>query len=148
MRYRLRTLLIVVAVGPVVLAALLSRFWPAREPSSVAGRVTYLGRPLSYALVKFEHDATPGRFHVAIADREGRFRVETSEGPLNSGRHFVRVYRRVDDNLVPARGLAAGEARFTSSPGQYRLATDPKFTTVIRSGANKIDIELKQYFLP
>src|SRR5688572_1710272 len=125
MRYRLRTLLIVLAVGPAVLAALLSRLWLAPEPPSVTGQVTYLGQPLSYAMVKFEHGATR-RSHIAIASREGSFRVVTTDEPLTPGRHVIRVYR-------------------LANPHSYRLATDPTdptFTTVVRSGANKIDIEL------
>jgi hypothetical protein len=72
-RYRLRTLLIVLALGPPVLAGICN-WWAGREPS-VEGVVTYRGMPAAAVSVTFVPMSGNGRNYVTTTDATGCFQV-------------------------------------------------------------------------
>ena len=80
MRFRLRTLLILLAILPPVLAAIgVASFGLKREPPSVAGKVTYRGMPAAAVTVTFDPIATSEPRYTATTDAAGSYRLSADK---------------------------------------------------------------------
>ncbi|HEX5105457.1 MAG TPA: hypothetical protein VFV87_16680 [Pirellulaceae bacterium] len=102
MRFRLRTLLIALAVLPPILAVVgVALFDLKQEPPSVVGRVTFRGMPADAVAVVFSPPDAPARSYAAKTDAAGMFRVTAdSKGrPLRAGSYRVSI----SGQALPAR---------------------------------------------
>jgi hypothetical protein len=94
MRYRLRTLLILLAVLPPVLAVIgISVFRLRQPPPSASGTVTVRGMPLTNGTVEFVPESDDRRTYAAKTDAQGRYRLNGSQTspPLKPGRYRVTI---------------------------------------------------------
>ena len=94
MRYRLRTLLILLALAPPILAAIgIAVFGLKREPPTAHGTVTYRGMPVAQGTIKFVSQADDRLSYAAKTDEQGRFRVSRDEAgrPIQPGRYNVTI---------------------------------------------------------
>ena len=140
MRYRLRTLLIVLAVLPPLLAVIgIAVFDLKREPLSVSGVVTYRGRPLQAGGVYFVPIA-PGDGPVlqAVTDLDGRYRLDSKKQGLEiaPGDYHVIFYAS-----AVKRGLIGYHP--TTLPAQYGDAATSEITVRLSEPNSQFDFDLK-----
>jgi hypothetical protein len=94
MRFRLRTLLILLAILPPVLAAIgISVFHLRQKPPTASGTVTLRGIPLTNGTVEFVAESDDRRTYAAKTDAQGRYRLNGSQTspPLKPGRYRVTI---------------------------------------------------------
>src|SRR5262245_31782462 len=94
MRFRLRTLLIVLAIAPPLVALIgISVFHLREKPPSAGGTVIYRGKPLAAGTIEFAPESDDGRRFVAKIDDEGRYHLNGSQTtpPLKPGRYRVTI---------------------------------------------------------
>jgi hypothetical protein len=126
MRFRLRTLLILLAILPPILAAVGVGFFGLKQkPPSVVGTVTYRGMPAAGVTVTFAPIATSEPRYTATTDAAGRYRLSDGKGgpPLQTGTY---------------------QATFTSPalPARYQSPNVSGITVDISGPKNQIDIDL------
>jgi hypothetical protein len=128
MRFRLRTLLIALAVLPPLLAAAgISWFGLRQEPPEVSGRVTYLGQPANAVDVVFElQEKSPPRRFAARTDVAGHFQLALDQAgrPLRPGRYTVTL-------SAPAL------------PARYQTASSSGLTVLVSKGDGQFDFDLQ-----
>ncbi|HEX5106369.1 MAG TPA: hypothetical protein VFV87_21265 [Pirellulaceae bacterium] len=138
MRYRLHTLLIVLAVGPPVLAAIGIAVFSLRPTSpAVFGQVTFRGRPAQLVQMTFLRAAGDGAYST-VTDLEGNYRLkdDSSGRPIRPGAHFVLFYAN--------RSARSALANYPASlPGEYGNAKNPQVTAAFLPGACRVDFDLK-----
>ena len=115
------------------------------EMGSVSGRVTFEGKPVPMAVVRFQPQSRP--MGVAVTDNDGRYRLSTKQ-PLDGaygGHHVVIVYpwqlavgqEPLDPAYVP---LPENRADI---PDEYRVPhTSPLTADVVAGRDNTIDFDL------
>jgi hypothetical protein len=106
MRYRLRTLLILLALAPPILAAIgIAVFGLKREPPTAMGTVTYRGMPVAQGTVSFVPQADDRLRYAAKTDEQGRFRVnrDAAGRPLQPGRYSVTIEVPVNGSRLKSR---------------------------------------------
>ena len=94
MRYRLRTLLILLAILPPLLAAIgISVFRLRQRPPSAMGTVTYRGMPVADGIVEFVPESDDRQRFATTTDDQGRYRLNGSQTtpPLKPGRYRVTI---------------------------------------------------------
>lgn len=94
MRYRLRTLLILLALAPPILAAMgIAVFRLKEKPPTAMGTVTYRGMPVAQGTINFVPQADGRRSYAAKTDEQGRFHVsrDASGRPLQPGRYYITL---------------------------------------------------------
>ena len=94
MRFRLRTLLILLAVLPPLLAVIgVTVFGLKQEPPSVFGRVTYRGKPVELGTVEFAAQFGDGSSYAVKTDAEGCYRLDSTAAgrPLRPGSYRVTI---------------------------------------------------------
>jgi hypothetical protein len=125
MRYRLRTLLIVLALGPPVLAGIWLFAW-RQESSSVRGRVTLRGMPAASVTLTFVPPSGKGASYAAQTDAAGCYRV-------------------IGDSR--GRAVKPGSYRVsftaTSLPAQYQSPATSPIVVTVSGPENQIDFDLQ-----
>jgi hypothetical protein len=124
MRFRLRTLLILLAVAPPVLAILLVSFLGLRQkPLSAAGIVTYRGQPVANGTVEFVSISKAQHRFVAKTDDQGRYNLDgaRTSPPLKPGTYRISI----------------------AAPGQGRLAGSELVTDLQPESKNEIHFDLR-----
>ena len=94
MRFRLRTLLVFLALAPPILAAIgIAVFGLKREPPTAVGIVTYRGMPVAQGTISLVPQADDRRIYASKTDEQGRFRVnrDAAGRPLQAGRYKVTI---------------------------------------------------------
>jgi len=94
MRYRLRTLLILLAIAPPLLGLIgVSVFHLRQKPPSAGGTVIYRGQPLADGTIEFVPDSDARHRFVTKTDDEGRYHLNGSQTtpPLTPGRYRVTI---------------------------------------------------------
>lgn len=94
MRFRLRTLLIVLAVAPPLLALIgISVFHLRQTPPSAGGTVIYRGKPVADGTIEFVPESDASHRFVAKTDDEGRYHLNGSETKprMKPGRYRVTI---------------------------------------------------------
>ena len=111
---------------------------------AVSGRVTWDGRPVPEAVVRFVHESRP--MAAAGTDSEGRYRLTTRQ-PMDGayiGRHRVTVTPLISGAANDSEA-AALRAR-TDIPKVVRDATtSPLAVEVIAAGPNQFDFDLAKH---
>lgn len=111
---------------------------------AVSGRVTWEGRPVPEAVVRFVHEARP--MAAAGTDAEGRYRLTTRQ-PMDGayiGRHKVTVAPLISGAASDSEA-AALRAR-TDIPSVVRDATTSPLTVeVTAAGPNEFDFDLAKH---
>ena len=124
MRYRLRTLLILLAIVPPMLAAIgISVFHLRQQPPSVAGKVTVRGMPLANGVVEFVPESDDRQRYAARTDEQGRYRLDGGQTspPLKPGRYRVTI----------------------AAPGTAQQPKSQLITDLHPESENEIDFELR-----
>jgi hypothetical protein len=99
MRFRLRTLLIVLALAPPVLAIVAIALLGLRQtPPSATGTVTFRGKPVADGIIEFVSESDRRRY-TTKTDDQGRYHGDGSQirPPLQPGRYRVNI-------LIPGKG--------------------------------------------
>lgn len=125
-RYRLRTLLLLLAILPPILAAVgVGYFGLKQEPPSVVGTVTYRGMPAAGVTVTFEPIATSKPRYTTTTDATGRYRLSDGKSgpPVQTGTY---------------------QATFTAPalPAKYQSPNSSSITVDISGPNNQIDVDL------
>jgi len=124
MRYRLRTLLILLAILPPVLAVIGNSVFRLRQrPPSAMGTVTYRGMPVADGIVEFVPESDDRQRYAAKTDDQGRYRLNGAQTspPLRPGRYRVTI----------------------AFPGQARQLKSQLMTDLQPESENEIHFELQ-----
>jgi len=93
MRFRLRTLLIFLAIAPPIVAPVaIAVLGLSPEPITISGRVADRGMPAALTAVEFVAESDSRQRYVAHTDEQGRFALPgPGERPLQAGRYRVII---------------------------------------------------------
>jgi hypothetical protein len=129
-----------------VVAALLPLAAAGCGHGDVSGKVTYKGKPLVFGTVQFQGSdkiikqgniESDGTYFVSdVATGEAKVAVSS----LNPASPLFQPLQREGMAPPPPRPEVKG---WFPIPGEYQDLTKPKLTFQVKSGENKIDIDLK-----
>ena len=129
------------AVASVLFMAIAAAGCGRSDMVAVSGRVTWNGRPVPDAVVRFAHEARPMAW--AGTDAEGRYRL-TTRRPLDGayiGRHRVTVAPLISGALSDAEAAALGARK--DIPKMFQdVNTSPLAVEVTAAGPNVFDFDL------
>jgi hypothetical protein len=133
-------------LGPALVLLLAGAVGCGRaEMGPVSGRVTFKGKPVPMAVIRFQPQSRP--MGVAVTDNDGRYRLSTKQ-PLDGaygGHHVVSVYPwqlAVGQEPLDPAYTPLPEDR-ADIPDKYRAShTSPLSAEVVAGRDNTIDLDL------